>query len=301
MPSEQFCHILQPLFSVRDGFRHCRQPMFKKETKRLSYKIFVEQLFREVMEEQRLVPLKFSALYRNDNEIADLAEMDVEDAIAMAKARAKKNIRDTGKPTSRSTIEIGHGEGRYTREVEFIWWPTLYSQTSGHCKLSVRCYLKKVSLQIKPDHYDRETLFTMLPKTKKCISEIIALFQKCKKSQMETTALTAQAFNSICYVPKLSLNKTSIKNIKHLMTGSEGNKIHCFPRDQSLIDLLYSKTKQKQILINALRFQQQHQVTSVHVQQRSNVNISRVTVNCFPFSQCCPLMAFGGKQFYCQM
>ena len=37
----------------------------------------------------------------------------------------------------------------------------------------------------------------------------------------------------------------------------EGNKIHCFPRDQSLIDLLYSKTKQKQILNNALRFQQQ--------------------------------------------
>lgn len=150
MPNEYFCHILHrlknpPLFSVRD-VRHRRQPMFKKETKRLSYKIFDEQLFREVMEEQRLVPLKFSALYRNDNEVADLAEMDVEDALAMAKARAKKNIRDTGKPTSRSTIEIEHGEGRYTREVEFIWWPTLYSQASGHGKLSVRYYLKKVSL-----------------------------------------------------------------------------------------------------------------------------------------------------------
>ena len=41
----------------------------------------------------------------------------------------------------------------------------------------------------------------------------------------------------------------------------EGNKIHCFPRDQSLSDLLYSKTKQKQILKNALRFQRQHQAT----------------------------------------
>ena len=38
------------------------------------------------------------------------------------------------------------------------------------------------------------------------------------------------------------------------MTGPEG---------------LYSKTKQKQILENALRFQRQHQVTSDHVQQRS--------------------------------
>ena len=62
-------------------------------------------------------------------------------------------------------------------------------------------------------------------------------------------------------------------NIKHLVTGPEGNsefcfprilmfpetksretlrfkgdKIHCFPRDQSLSDLLYNKTKQKQIL-----------------------------------------------------
>ena len=49
---------------------------------------------------------------------------------------------------------------------------------------------------------------------------------------------------------------------KHLMTGLEGNseffegnKIHCSPRDQSLSDLLYSKTKQKQNLKTALRFQ----------------------------------------------
>ena len=78
---------------------------------------------------------------------------------------------------------------------------------------------------------------------------------------------------------KLNLRST---NNKHLMTGPEGNsefcflrismfpetksretlrfegnKIHCSPRDQSLSDLLYSKTKRKQILNNALRFQQQ--------------------------------------------
>ena len=72
-------------------------------------------------------------------------------------------------------------------------------------------------------------------------------------------------------------------NTKHLMTGPEGNsefcfprismfpetksretlrfegnKIHCSPRDQSLSDLfIYSKIKRKQILNNALRFQQQ--------------------------------------------
>ena len=56
--------------------------------------------------------------------------------------------------------------------------------------------------------------------------------------------------------------------------GFEGNKIHCSPRDQSLSDLLYSKTKQKQHLKTAPRFQPSCATV---------VNISRVTVNCFPF------------------
>ena len=53
-----------------------------------------------------------------------------------------------------------------------------------------------------------------------------------------------------------------------------GNKIHCSPRNQSLSDLLYSKTKQKQNLKTVLRFQPS---------RATAVNISRVTVNCFPF------------------
>ena len=54
----------------------------------------------------------------------------------------------------------------------------------------------------------------------------------------------------------------------------EENKIHSSPRDQSLSDLLYSKTKQEQNLKTALRFQRS---------RATAVNISRVTVNCFPF------------------
>ena len=54
----------------------------------------------------------------------------------------------------------------------------------------------------------------------------------------------------------------------------EGNKIHCSRRDQSLSDLLYGKTKPKQILKTALRFQRS---------RAKAVNILRVTVNCFPF------------------
>ena len=54
----------------------------------------------------------------------------------------------------------------------------------------------------------------------------------------------------------------------------EGNKIYCSSWDQSLSDLLYSKTKQTQNLKTALRFQRS---------RATAVNISRVTVNCFPF------------------
>ena len=54
----------------------------------------------------------------------------------------------------------------------------------------------------------------------------------------------------------------------------EGNKIHCSPRDQSLSNLLYTKTKQKQNLKTALRFQRTRATAA---------NISLVTVNCFPF------------------
>ena len=61
----------------------------------------------------------------------------------------------------------------------------------------------------------------------------------------------------------------------------EGNKIHCSPRDQPLSDLLCSKTKQKKILKNTLRFQQKHQATSGHVKQRSTF---RSNSELFPIS-----------------
>ena len=54
----------------------------------------------------------------------------------------------------------------------------------------------------------------------------------------------------------------------------EGNKIHCSPRDQSLSDLLYSKTKQTQNLKTALRFQPSR-ATAV------NSELLTGTVNCF--------------------
>ena len=67
--------------------------------------------------------------------------MSAEDAIAFAKQRARQSSR----PTSRSIMEIGLGEGRKTREVEFIWWPSLYSYSS-YGKLTIRFFVKKTSI-----------------------------------------------------------------------------------------------------------------------------------------------------------
>ena len=67
----------------------------------------------------------------------------------------------------------------------------------------------------------------------------------------------------------------------------EGNKIHCFPRDQSLSDLLYSKkkTKQKQILKKCGEIPV---TTSGHFQLHALITCNSgqhfaVTVNCFLF------------------
>ena len=60
------------------------------------------------------------------------------------------------------------------------------------------------------------------------------------------------------------------------MTGPEGNSEFCFLRISMFprISMLYSKTKQKQNLKTALRYQPSRATT---------VNISRVTVNYFLF------------------
>ena len=62
--------------------------------------------------------------------------------------------------------------------------------------------------------------------------------------------MTGPEGNSEFYFPRISMFPET-KSRETLRF--EGNKIHCSPRDQSLSDLLYSKTKQD--LKTALRFQ----------------------------------------------
>ena len=88
----------------------------------------------------------------------------------------------------------------------------------------------------------------------------------------------------------MKLNKTS-ETLRF-----EGNKIHCSSRDHSLSCLLYCKRKLSQ------KTRRDYSENFSLYSRATAVKISRVNVNSFPltsyFSQCCPLMAFGGKQFH---
>lgn len=83
---------------------------------------------------------KPQALFSNHNEVPDLSVMEAEDALELARAR-----KPAARPTSRSSIDISLGEGRSTREVELIWWPSLYS-SSPYGKLTLRFFVKKTSI-----------------------------------------------------------------------------------------------------------------------------------------------------------
>ena len=130
------------LDSVRT-VRHSRQPIFKRNTKRFSYKIFDEESIRRLLDEQDVLQFRPGALFRNHEEVPDISDMAAEEALELVKQRARHCT--AAKPMSRSIIEIGIGEGRCTREVELIWWPGLYS-FSQYGKLTVRFFVRKTSM-----------------------------------------------------------------------------------------------------------------------------------------------------------
>lgn len=147
VPQKYFAHLLcrlgNPMVdSVRDA-PHIRQPIFKRIARRFSYKIFNEETLKLVLEEQDLLQFRPKALFRNSDEVPDISEMSAEEALAYAKARAREQ---DSRPTSRSYLDIDPGEGRCTRELELIWWPSLYSRYSEYGKLTFRFFVRKTSL-----------------------------------------------------------------------------------------------------------------------------------------------------------
>ena len=90
-----------------------RQPIFKRIARRFPYKIFNEETLKLVLEEQDLLQFRPRALFRNSDEVPDVSEMPAEEELAYAKAWARKQ---DSRPTSRSYLDIGPGEGRCARE-----------------------------------------------------------------------------------------------------------------------------------------------------------------------------------------
>ena len=146
VPEKYFAHMLnhlgRPMLDSVPDVSHCCQLIFKRSARRLSYKIFDEQTFKELLEEQDSLQFKSEALFRNHDEVPDVSDIEAEKALAIAKARARK---PAARPTSRLVFNIGMGEGGCTREVELIWWPSLYSY-SWYRKLTIRFFIRKTSL-----------------------------------------------------------------------------------------------------------------------------------------------------------
>ena len=71
------------------------------------------------------------------------------DELQAAKTRTYWSNRNKPQPDKRASykasLEVNEGEGRKTREIEFIWWPDLFTATKQG-KLAVRFFIKKVSL-----------------------------------------------------------------------------------------------------------------------------------------------------------
>lgn len=65
-----------------------------------------------------------------------------EEEILRAKQRAHVPARESKQPSSKTSLIVGCGGGRVTREIELIWWPDLYSM-SEHGQMVLRFFLEK--------------------------------------------------------------------------------------------------------------------------------------------------------------
>ena len=97
-----------------------------------------------LLRSQNEIVFQETAVYINDEETNDFPAVSVEDfdpraAIEAAKRRAQ--VRNLLRPTSRSRMTVGEGEGSATREFELQWWPNLYKVNFG--KLTFRFFVQK--------------------------------------------------------------------------------------------------------------------------------------------------------------
>lgn len=146
VPKMFFEHLISNLpvqvNSVRE-VGHRKQPCYQAKTRKISYKIFeVEHYFNAFKDSE--MNLNAEVLFAGNMAIDedDGVPLSAEEEIARAKQGAHMVGRKRKNPSSKSTLIIGYGEGRATREVELIWWPDLYNFTD-HGRLEIRMFQEK--------------------------------------------------------------------------------------------------------------------------------------------------------------
>jgi len=90
------------------------------------------------------VELKTEALFAGNTQIegagSSQSSLTTEEEIAKAKSLAYHK-QGGHRPSFKSLLFVGLGNGRATCEVEIIWWPELYS--TSHGQMTIRIFIEK--------------------------------------------------------------------------------------------------------------------------------------------------------------
>jgi len=129
--------------AVRD-VSHKSEPSYQGTTRRISgSKTYDLDPFIEALEESK-INLNSEILFAGNKQCevnSSAAPLSAEEEILRAKNRAYAPLQNN-RPSSKSSLVVGYGEGRATQEIEIIWWPGLYTYTE-HGQLVIRMFIEK--------------------------------------------------------------------------------------------------------------------------------------------------------------
>ena len=121
---------------------HKAQPCYQASTRKISYKIFDADNFFDALEESEAT-LKTELLYSGNGIVEETKTgLSAEHEILRATQRVPMAGVKRRRPSSKSSLIVGYGEGRATREIEFRWWPDLYSLTDQG-QFVIRLFIQK--------------------------------------------------------------------------------------------------------------------------------------------------------------
>ena len=151
VPSKFFQQLLKDLgdpqpHAVRN-MGHWRPPILKPSVRKIIYRLFDIQIFRDAVEKQNTLAVKEEVLWSGDLEVsANSMAVDPREALAASKNRAHAQ-GPRNRITCQSNFVVGLGEDRATGELDIIWWPNLYNSVALE-KLGIRLYVNRVELTL---------------------------------------------------------------------------------------------------------------------------------------------------------